>query len=128
MVPDWACGGRQGGEDCTHSCHPSAYQTWIYDLVVALRASLHRLPSPYVPAREAAPAPASVIAPAPEHMPSTATDVVDSGSEAEHSIGTQGGPALEGAGYPKTPLIDPTEQARREASAQRRRQRRLRVP
>lgn len=121
---------RQGGEDCTHSCHPSAYQTWIYDLVVALRASLHRLPSPHAPAREATPAPAAATspAPAPERMPSTATDVGDGDSGARQSNGTRGGPALEGAGNPKTPLADPAEQARRGASAQRRRQRRLRVP
>jgi len=46
----------QGGEDCTHSCHPSAYQVWIYDLVAVLRESLHRLPAP--PRGPAAPAPA----------------------------------------------------------------------
>ena len=95
--------------------------------MVALRASLHRLPSPYVPPREASPAAATAPAPTPaaEHTPVIATDAVDSGSEARHSNGTRGGPALEGAG---SALVEASEPARREASAQRRRRRRLRVP
>lgn len=39
-------GTQDNPDDCKHMCHPSAYQVWLYHLVVALRASLHRLPAP----------------------------------------------------------------------------------
>ncbi|KAK9832530.1 hypothetical protein WJX81_006130 [Elliptochloris bilobata] len=98
----------KGGEDCTHSCHPSAYQTWIYDLVVVLRANLHRLPSPYQPSPAPAPAPAAIA----QGAHSAGGDVEEAALENRDNARDARGAAAQGEDTPRGSVEKASSDAR----------------